>query len=103
MVTIKSGYIELKKSLETCQLVDQQTDSVNSSNDLNNQMNNDNQMTTNRQQDEDLRNLDILIKQLTDRWNNAMHLFKNRLIKKFSIIFYFLHSSNICFSVCFFF
>ncbi len=83
MVTIKSGYVELKKSLETCQLVDQQTDSVKSSNDSNNQMNNDNQLTANRQQDEDLKNLDILIKQLTDRWNNAMHLFKNRLILTF--------------------
>ena len=39
-------------------------------------------------QSEDLMKLDLLIKQLTDRWNNSLHFYRTRyLIKEFKKIF----------------
>ena len=82
--TIKAGYIELKTSLDTCQ----EADNTNSSLD-------ENQINENIRQEEDLKNLENLIKQLSERWNTAMHLFKNRLMTHFNIL-----KTNICFLCC---
>ena len=63
--TIKAYYKELEVSMERVR--NRQYESASSLNHINEE----------RQLD-DLKKLDSLIKQLTDRWNNSMTLFKNR-------------------------
>lgn len=74
LMVMKSYYEELKTSLEKVRTrnFDQDKFSLSSAEDS------PRQKRTDERQSEDLLKLDLLIKQLTDRWNHSLHFYRTR-------------------------